>query len=311
VQQTEKLMGMLEQLPYMEFELSCQISADCNMPPYKGSMFHGGFGWALNSIASELMAVLFDCKDMNGHTLIKPFVLVPPTDALTFYPKHHCFQFRLKLFGHATDLFQDILAAIFIWQQMGLGESRVAFNIRHIDLQLPDTAIRVFQQGCGDFQVVHAIALSSYVQHQLLNLQSLMEHHITAFINTISPIDLRKEGRSLQSAPDSKNLSWFIAQRLAQLCLAHGNQAKVGFHEFLPKDIAPPLHVNTTVFEQNRTSGLQGTKHTIKGLTGTWAYDIDNYQQVCWLLIGSLIHVGKKSTFGFGAYDLTLAVRQS
>lgn len=308
--QINPLIDRLDQLPYMECIIGCKSSAGMPLPVYKGATFHGGFGWALAALDAELLQLLYDCRDHNGHTVVKPFVLVPPTDNLTYYPKDHLFAFRLKLFGRATDHVQDILAAMFLWQQKGLGKASAGFTIQYIDLQLPSHCLRIFQQGCEQYQMVPALSLGHFIKHQQLSLQGLPYNKLSAFVNTITPMDLRKNNKQLLQAPEAKVLFWLIAQRLSQLCLAYGNDRQADFHGLLPSDEPPLMLSQTTVFEQMRTSTLLDSEHALKGLQGGWIYYINDELSLVWLLIGRVLHVGKKSSFGFGAYDFTLAVRQ-
>ncbi|WP_166426190.1 CRISPR system precrRNA processing endoribonuclease RAMP protein Cas6 [Paraglaciecola sp. 20A4] len=304
------LLTTLQQLAYFECIITCQSDNAMPLAPYKGATFHGGFGWALGELDRDIMQMLYDCRDHHGHTIIKPFVLLPPTDTLTHYPRGHEFTFRLKLFGRAAKHVQDVLAAIFLWQNMGLGKSKASFTIRSIDLQLPANTLRVYQQGAAQFNMPAPMPLGHFIEQQLAVYHPLSGIQLTAFITTQTPMELHKNKRQLYDAPDAKTFFWLIAQRLSQLCIAYGDNKQAELHACLPSDELPLTFKDTNVFGQARASTLMQTKHELKGLTGTWAYVLNDELALAWLLAGQLIHVGKKSSFGFGGFNFSVAVGQ-
>jgi hypothetical protein len=88
------------------------------LPAYKGSTFHGAFGWALRRFYRPLYDCLYEPssppdspRQDPSTTLPKPFVLLPPLEAQTEYPSGSRLTCDLLLIGPASQCLAVCLCA--------------------------------------------------------------------------------------------------------------------------------------------------------------------------------------------------------
>ncbi len=109
-----------------------------NLPTYKGSTFHGGFGHALMKISPTWYRYFFEAKNTNKGDMPKPFVILPPLDEREHYPIGHQFQCELTLFGEAIQHYAIAQSAIeYLGLQMGLGYEQGKYKVLGIEEDTP------------------------------------------------------------------------------------------------------------------------------------------------------------------------------
>ncbi len=307
----EQLLNAISTFPFCKFRITCQFEEHVQLPSYKGSTFHGGFGWALKQTSEVLYHEIFEAKNAQGHTLMKPFVLTPPLAATRNYSRNDLFTFDLTLFGKHANNAQQVLVALFTWQQLGLGSSRAKFQIKSIDLTLDGTKLRIFQKHLKPLLMPKSHYLGEQLQHKLAQQKIEIKKDTLVFIEASSPINLQKKGQLQKIAPPLDNLLWAIAHRLAGLIHTFGNKSNAAIQQLLPQHIVSCLQHDASIFKNiERYSKNQKQTHQLGGIQGSWCYKINNADIVTWLMLGELINIGNKTSFGFGAFTLALGFEQ-
>lgn len=129
-----------ENLKLSKFRFTLEAINKINLPAYKGSTFHGGFGHALMQISPIWYRYFFESEAKDKKDWPKPFVILPPLDKQEIYPKGHHFYCELTLIGEATQHFAIAQAAIeYLGLQIGLGRQRAKYKIRAIDKAIAGT----------------------------------------------------------------------------------------------------------------------------------------------------------------------------
>lgn len=307
--QINGLMDRIENFPFIEFIINCQLLSDVQLPSYKGSTFHGGFGWALASIGPELSQTVFKPVNECGHNLCIPYALIPPLDEKQHYAVGDRFSFTLKLFGRCTTQANDILCACFAWQQLGIGSARAQFQIMSIDSRLAEGRIRIFQYKAMALMMPVNQTLGQRLMAQTSQQAHLSSDHCQFVIEAVTPLRLQKNNRILTKAPRLQDMLWIIAHRLAGLISGYGDIEDADVHQLLPSiDTDNDVSCFSRFTSIERYSKSQQQSHKLGGLLGSWHYSSQSSDIACWLKLGELIHIGKNTSFGFGQYQALLAI---
>lgn len=308
---SEFLLERIDTIPFIELSIKAEWLTDAELPEFKGTTFHGGFGWALAKVSENLQQLLYKPVTASGHTLPKPFVIVPPLTTQTTFTKGDSFRFTLKLVGHVCGELDSICAALFLWQNMGLGSSRASFSIHSIDMKMPSGKLRIFQREQPEYLMPAPLSLSTYlseINSQRINYTSL---HVNAIVEFRTPTQLLKQSHQYTGAPTFNELQWFIAHRMAGLFSVHNNGIIADINKRLPESSpTPPTCLRQNTQSIQRYSKTQSRTHPLQGFTGSWVYQISDTNSLLLLKLAELLHIGKKTSFGFGVINTTVAIAQ-
>lgn len=312
---TDKLSQLVDNLntfSFARYQITAKFTQSCSLPEYKGSTIHGGFGWALKATNPELYEDILAVSSGTNNNSSKPYILIPPLEKKQHYDINDTFKIEIKLFGDLCNSAQDILASIFTWQTMGLGPKRSQFQIQSIDCVLPQNSLRIYQHKIATNLLMPAHqTLGDKLKSHLIPEGLLDNQKAIAFIETDTRLRLTNAGVKLKQAPPLSLFCRSIAHRLAGLINYYGHFEDAGIHKLLPEIIeSKPLLDNSTFSQISRYSKSQEHRHEYGGLLGSWAYSVDNQDVMVWLKLGELIHVGSKSSFGFGRYKTTIALAE-
>jgi hypothetical protein len=303
----QQLLNSTNNFHFCEFTISCKFDEKVQLPSYKGSTFHGGFGWALKETSETLYQEVFESKNASGHTLIKPFVITPPLELTRDYFSNSRFSFGLKLFGKHAKNAQEILISLFIWQKLGIGSTRSKFQIQSIDLKVGGSNLRVYQKNLKPLLMPDSQYLGAQLQHNLAMQKIDISKGALVFIEALTPLKLKKEGELNKTAPELDKFLWAISHRLAGLIHALGDKSNASIQKLLPYTPAINLKADASFYTSiDRYSKSQKQNHQLEGLLGSWCYEIEQEEYFSWLKLGELINIGNKTSFGFGSYQLAL-----
>ena len=278
------------------------------LPEYKGSAFHGGFGHALRKIAPSWYRHLFEPGPPGGNlsskpTLSastawpKPFVLLPPLDELRRYPPGHPFECELTLFGSAIQHYPICHAALeYLGSSMGLGTNRGNFRVEGVDIA------RAGSTNSVPNPTNHAISSSAIMAAR----QGLDTDRVT--LNYLTRLRLKAGNRLHREAPP---FSIFLARLMGRL---NTLSTLYGSGELLDRQRCNELQQqaeqitiapnNARWNDWNRYSGRQNEWMKFGGLVGSASYAGDMRPFLPWLALGEWVHVGGKTSFGLGKYEM-------
>ena len=263
------------------------------LPPYKGSALHGGFGHALKKISSYYYKEIFE-PGQDG-ALPKPFVLLPPLDNGTTYLPGHVFICELTLFGSAVNHFSICHAAMeFLGREMGFGTGRGKFSIQDVGTARPPTGKPPDK----------ADSTVSGREIAAARIQSFTGNRITLHLPT--RLRLKADGRLLRQAPPFHLFFARLLGRLNTLASAYGTGriTDKALRETL-LDQAKDIQIidnQATWHDLPRFSGRQKQWMKFGGLLGSVTYEGDFEPFLPYLALGEWIHVGGKTSFGLGKY---------
>lgn len=281
----------LQQLTVAKYLFHIRVKTRIELPPYKGSALHGGFGHALKKIAPSYHRIL--CEPGKNRDDPKPFVLLPPLDTDKSYQPGHEFSFELTLFGNAIAHFSICHAALeYLGRNMGFGNTRGKFTIEDIETAQPATTSR------------HDIQLPGISGLEIAASRTLSGNRITIHLPT--RLRLKADGRLIRNSPPFKLFFARLIGRLNTLSTYYGG-GKIAEHDLrdhlleLAEDIKI-IQDNATWKDLPRFSGRQQQWMKFGGLLGAITYEGDFEPFLPALAIGEWTHAGGKTSFGLGKY---------
>jgi len=262
-----------DQLKLSKYRFTLEAVDSITMPAYKGSTFHGGFGHALTNISPTWYRYFFEPGLDQKGDWPKPFVILPPLDGLERYPRGHQFQCELTLFGEAIQHHAIAQAAIeYLGMQMGLGYEQGKYKVIEVEQSQPE-----------------------------INTASIKDS-----IKIHLPTRLRlKANNKLQRHPPTFLLFLNrLTGRLKTLETAYGGTQN-DYQELLHKANEIKLIKSNAKWDDwDRFSGSQKNWMKFGGLMGDIGYtgDLQPFMEV--LKLGEWLHIGNKTSFGLGKYEV-------
>ena len=276
-----------------------------HLAPYKGSVFHGAFGLALKSTAPALYGELFGDTSANGKSDIpKPFVLRSPSDKLHTYSAGSSLQCELLLIGYAVNHLSVCICAMDHLGRQGLGKARGKLSLSQVDAVSPDQSLSpIYRAAEQRWQppppvITGADIIAAHNTHPPQTITLAFQSYVR----------LKHNNQLVHRPPPFQLLFSRILGRLSMLAwLFHDvvlldDAAK---HDFLEQagniDIsASTLHWQDWI----RYSGRQQKLMKFGGLLGEISYRGDLAPFMPYLALGEWLHVGGKTSFGLGQYQI-------
>jgi hypothetical protein len=281
-------------MPVAKYLFLLQAETRIQLPPYKGSAFHGGFGHALKKISSFYFREIFEPGKDGAWP--KPFVLLPPLDTDTIYQPGRKFTCELTLFGNAANHFSICHAALeFLGREMGFGNNRGKFSIRGVETARPPTRAK-------PPDLVNAVISGREIA--AARLTDFTGTRITLHLPT--RLRLKADGRLLRQAPPFNIFFARLLGRLNTLATTYGT-GKLTTREQRDSLLNQAKHIkiadNQTAWQDlPRYSGRQKSWMKFGGLLGSITYEGDLQPFLPYLALGEWTHTGGKTSFGLGKY---------
>jgi hypothetical protein len=207
------------------FRFHLTVLSHVTLPAYKGSTFHGAFGWALQRISPLLYQSLYEPRPparteptSNGDEAIpKPFVLIPPLEEERLYPPGSRLVFDLVLIGKAFHYLPACLYAIEQLGHAGLGYPRGRFAIARVEVIRPcASAFTLFCEGDGIWHDPGALTTGTEMAASCHNGTAS-----SVTLEFLTRVRLYAENRLLRRAPDFQTFMSRVLAHLNMLTWAH------------------------------------------------------------------------------------------
>ena len=268
----------LPTLPISKYRFTLEAVDSITLPTYKGSSFHGGFGHALKQISPTWFKYFYQPKSPRNLDLPRPYVILPPLDKLEHYPKGHQFHLEITLIGEATQHYAIVQAAVeYLGLRMGLGYEQGKYKILEITKSQPQPQEKVTAISHITLKFPTRLRLKSHnrLQRQAPSFFLLMQR-LQGRIRTLQ----RVYSKNTAELTENANL------------LNSAKNIKIHKHN---------LHWD----DWDRFSGSQKKWMKFGGLMGEITYSGNLQPFMKMLYLGEWLHVGGKSSFGLGKYELT------
>jgi len=275
------------------------------LPPFSGSMFRGLLGWSLREVCDEeTYAYLFETtSDKEGqHDAFRPFVLTPPIQERDLKAGDR-FLLTLKLFGRGCDYLQQFVEALNLAGRHGLGAERAGFEVVRILAREGERDWVAFDRQSGwaraYFPLPTALGAFAPPLDQVLPEIELEFYTPTRLVHQGQPV----------TTPDFHIVLRALFRRVDGLLQHHcGRSLEVDFRQDVASAAEVQAFHEVDWVDWERKSNRQHRRHLMGGVVGRSVYRGPLAPHWVELLgAGQVLHLGKATTFGMGAYRMRIA----
>ena len=307
--------------PVITLQITAVLQGNFALPDYAGSMLRGIYGHALRRISCmtgqrrcEKCPLVSTCpfpelfdpainKTHRGRAITSapaPYVIQAPAWGAREIEKVGELVFNIRLFGKATQRMPFVVQA---WRQalgrgMGRGNKRASAIISRIDCL--ETGQKVFDGATGQI-LPHDIPAS---------VVKSPEQPSYAFLTFETPYRSQQQGHPLSPEKITpRRLIMDIIRRIRLLNDFYGNGLNdENWPVDLWLDMADHIIDDKQLHWQDwrRYSNRQRKAMSLGGVMGQWTWHDTPPELGQILNIGSLLHVGKQTVFGFGRMNCSL-----
>jgi len=315
-------------LKISKFRFKLKVIDQLNVPEYKGSMIRGAFGATFRSVSCAInektcdncilksQCIYFkifetELPNLNYQYLkgVKkvphPFVLHPPLNDSKTYKVGEFFEIGLTLFGNTAIFFPYFIYTIKKMGENGIGKGRGHFEISEISSVTflnEETAIPLNKPDDLNNYLV------PFNSGKLLDSVNTSANSIT--LSFLTPFRFQIDGDVIKSKNKldlTKFMMTIVRRYFSLLAILENIQ--------LPDDLYVDIYNNVSsgsvkitrnnlwFYDWERYSSRQDKRFSLGGFLGNITLEGDLSQMLPFLLLGSLINIGKNSVFGLGQYN--------
>jgi hypothetical protein len=313
---------MLDQFRIARYRFVLQAVEPMEFPPYKGSALRGGFGYALKRMACRSASgKCVECREyehcaygyifetrppsdsevLRTHQAVpRPFVFETQPDGKSKYQPGEEIAFRLVVIGKGIEHLPHFILAFKALGEEGLGRGRGRFHLKGVwGLDPLGPWETLIYDGASD--ALRNADMSTGIDGVEQAAARLPENTATVCFQT--PTQIKHAGRIVQE-PAFHVLTRSIIRRLSSLYYFHcGERWETDYKGLIEKaEQVEVVKANLRWEDWERYSERQQHRIGMGGLMGRVEYagPVADFRSL--LVIGSLIHVGKKTVFGNGQF---------
>lgn len=305
------------QLRVHRYQFNCQTEAPLQLNAYSGSMLRGAFGRALRQLVC--VTKMDDCKAcllyrqctytrvfeppvpvntgfQKFNAIPSPFIIEPPPIGEQSLQAGETFSFNLVLIGVAIEQLAILIQAWQIALQRGLGKTHSRVALCHVIYE-PEQAVaqRVYQTGNK--------RLSTPADWKLPNLEPTRQ----LTVQLLTPLRLQQKGKVLLHTMRGRDFLMALVRRYYLLAEFYAdNYLAPDFSDLALQAEAVSCKAQLQWFDWQRYSSRQKQKMVFGGVIGELELSGDLTVFLPLLISGQWLHVGNKTSFGMGRYQITL-----
>jgi len=254
----------------------------------------------------------------NLRDIPRPFVIEPPADDKTEYIAGEELAFRLVLVGRSVAYLPYFVTAFRELGRTGIGRRRAGFEL----VKVSQVSGAEWLAGPGDGtldggQMASVFDASLGERVTLAGVEDccIGAGEVTQAAKTLSPTRIRvefltmtrlKHSDSLRSSPAFHVLVTALLRRVSSLAyFHHGVDLNLDYSGLVERAKEVRLAADDTRWVNwTRYSNRQDRSMNLGGLVGgaTYEGEVAEFREL--LVLGSVVHVGKNTTFGLGQYRL-------
>ncbi len=282
-----------------KYRISVELLQPFTFKGYKGSIFHGGFGYALKLISPSTFHYFFN-PPFKGDPP-KPYIIIPPLDKKEHYKAGDSIVFELVLIGPAVQHFPICFAAFEKLGELGLGKERAQFKLKQIEYFDKSNQPQIYFNN-NNWQFID----TSINGAQLTQVNEQKTRQISLCFT--SYLRLKNNAKLVNQPPSFRLLMDRLLGRLCTLSKYYGKENEVILYREERLQLLAQAELITTSSsdlkwqEWRRYSGRQKTEMSFGGLVGTVEYCGELTPFMPYLKLGEWLHVGGKTSFGLGGY---------
>lgn len=314
----------------MRLRVTLRLLEDAPLPPYKGGLLRGGFGYAFQRTAcvqpcwgqSERCAVatlcpyrwVFETPRPPGvehlhdlQDIPRPFVIEPPLSFQRQYRAGEALEFGLVLIGRGRVQLPYFLASFEELGRMGLGRAHAKYRLERVEVLRPWQPFgqAVYQDGRASEEALRVEDLPHYDAAAFQQRAAVVPADLVLHFPT--PLRVKARGVFLEDL-DLPALMRAIGWRLNTLALFHTETpGQIDYRAVIEQaaSVTVAAHdLRWADWERTSTRNFDQRQMKLGGLVGSATLRGVPLDVRTMLLIGSLIHAGKACTFGHGLIEV-------
>lgn len=311
-------------LAYHRYQFNFTLTTPLRLDFYSGSLLRGVFGHALRKVSC--MTQLKVCAEcplyrtcpyttvfemppplqhnlQNFSQIPNPYLIEPPPMGGKVYQAGEALSFSMVLIGPAI---AQLPLIIFAWQQaFALGVGKYRSTARLLDVALIDAQNR--RRLVYDPQIHQSVQA-----HALPELPALAQQQGTVTLDFLTPLHIQKQGKVLAENMTAKDFLMALIRRhyLLHEFYGRGYQAPQ-FSQLAEQAQAIRSQSQFKWCRWQRYSNRQQQKMRFDGVLGQITLSGDLQPFLATLHAGQWLHIGNKTTFGMGRYQIHQQISQN
>lgn len=294
-----------------DFRIACfgfrlRLSDAVELPPYKGSLFHGALGRALEHIGGGFRDYFYHPRppphwQYPEQAPPRPYALIPPPEERTRYRAGDTLELGVILYGDAIGHFMIVFAALqHLGECLGLGATRGRFVIEEV-LQLGLDAPATLYRNEQWRDLPQALNAETFFDTPLPEPTRITLRHATR-------LRLKAGNELLREPPPFALLFDRLLGRINTLAAMNcgGILITPDEKQYL-HNLAATVRIERSTLQWRdwqRYSQRSGATMPFGGLLGETVYGGELEAFLPWLNLGQWTGVGGKTSFGLGFYQL-------
>jgi CRISPR-associated endoribonuclease Cas6 len=292
------------------------------LPPYKGSTFRGGFGYAFKRIVCAIKnkeciecllkekciySYVFETSPPAGTKVMRkyssaphPFVIEPPPEKRRSYKPGDTLQFRLILIGRAIDYLPYFIYTFEELGNIGIGKGKAHYELAEVFCEEKS----IYNSISKTLHPSQSSSLSLFPN--ISSQESKESQNDTVTLSFLTPTRMLYNS-NLTIALEFHIFIRNLVRRLALISYFHVNADPSAWdfkgiikqaEEVKVKDKNLKWH------DWERYSGRQETRMKMGGFVGKITFEGDITPFMPFIKAGEILHAGKGTSFGLGKYQI-------
>lgn len=300
-----------------ELTVYFKVKKELNLPPYKGLLLRGAFGYALRKISCPftnrnceecllkskcVYIYIFETRLPEDSAIMRkyktiphPFIIEPPLNNKTEYKPGDLLSFNFIILEKAIDYLPYFIYAFELMAERGLGKGKDKLIFQSV------------KQGRNLLYDGTSKIIKDKVREKELKIQRPKKSINQIAIKFLTPVRIIYQGRIAQSL-DFSIIFRSLLRRIGLLSYFYSSKPfEIEYRRLIEQ--ALPIKTKEARFKQtnlSRYSSRQERLIRMEGLIGEAIYQGNLSQFIPYLKIGEKIHIGKGTSFGFGKYRLKI-----
>jgi CRISPR-associated endoribonuclease Cas6 len=290
------------------------------LPPYKGSTFRGGFGYAFrHAVCIKQDKECPECSLRNkciysyvfetsvpheegkhqDKDVPHPFIIEPPIDDRRHYGIDDRLDFDLILIGRAVDYMPYFIFAFEEVGRVGVGKNKGQYSLEKV-IGMNNGEKTLIYDGKSHFRDdFHTID-----SREIMG-QGELPDSCRVKLRFLTPARIKYNGKYIDDA-NFEVVIRNLLRRLSSLAEVHcGEKWELDWKGLIErtKEIKT-VHSDLVWKDWERYSQRQDTKMNMGGFLGEIIFEGDLVEFMPFLKLGEYLHIGKGTVFGLGKYEI-------
>lgn len=314
------LLSTENQTPFNceRFRLFIRVTSLMVLPPYKGGVFRGAFGYTFRRVVCAvrnqecpscilrdkcLYVNLFEPTPPAGFPDARkyprapaPFIIRPPETHRQAFHAGETLEFELILLGPALEALPYFIYTLVEMGKRGLGRERGKYQLTRADWLNNGDSLQVYD---GRSQTLKGVA---FEQNNATQQMEEVAPEIT--LKFITPIRLKQKGRLVTRLTFPLLIERLI-ERITLLSAFYGSGTPAGLQDLQPlSEHVKTAHDSLYWYDWGRYSTRQKDYMKLGGLRGEITFKGDLWPFMPLLRLGEKVHVGQGTGFGLGRFEV-------